>query len=166
MKALLSSCWRSSAATQRQAGSLAGSGSAGLRPRPSRAQTSRLGLGLRLSLALSGQPLSVRGSRFAVCLTAGGATAPLGHAPASRRRQPVPGAREGGGSRRIALLGAGDRGATDRVHKLCPPQAINKRCGCSACFSASPTVSTSAAGGPPSPQASSLGNALFGARIS
>jgi len=96
MKALLSSCWRSSAATQRQAGSLAGSGSAGLRPRPSRAQTSRLGLGLRLSLALSGQPLSVRGSRFAVCLTAGGATAPLGQVRAGDGSQyPAPG-REGG----------------------------------------------------------------------
>ena len=46
----------------------------------------------------------------------------------------------------VGVQGAGDRGATDRVHKLCPPQAINKRCGCSAGFSASPTVSTSAAG--------------------
>ena len=166
MKALLSSCWRSSAATQWLVGSLAGSGSAGLRPRPSRAQTSRLGLGLRLSLALSGQPLSVRGSRFAVCLTAGGATAPLGHLRAGDGSQyPAPG-REGGADAGIALLGAGDRGATDRVQKLCPPQAINKRCGCSACFSASPTVSTSAAGGPPAPQAISLENALFGARIS
>ena len=52
------------------------------------------------------------------------------------------------------------------MHNLCPAQAMNIRCGCGACFFASPTLSTSAAGPPPAPQAVSWGNMLFGARIS
>jgi len=109
----MSSCWRSSAATQRQAGSLAGSGSAGLGPRPSRAQTSRLGLGLRLSLTLSlSLSLSLSGQPLAAPQRAWQSFCSLldcwwshcsARPPASRRRQPVAGAREGGGEQTVAL---------------------------------------------------------------
>ena len=112
MKALLSSCWRSSAATQWLVGSLAGSGSAGLRPRPSRAQTSRLGLGLRLSLTLSlslsvsGQPLAApqrAWQSFCSLLDCWWSHCSTRPPRASRRRQPVAGAREGGGEQTVAL---------------------------------------------------------------
>ena len=45
------------------------------------------------------------------------------------------------------------------MHNLCLAQAMNIRCGCSACFSLAPRSL-------PAPQAVSWGNMLFGARIS